>query len=76
MKFMLLDTALIKLHKQYGDIKIDKIKLYDMLFAMGITPYVCAEREYIANIHFYELCAYIEDYPKGAPLDEVFNIGL
>lgn len=76
MDFILLDTALSRLHKQFGDDKISKELLLQMLKSMEVTPYTVLGRDYISSFHLYEITAAILDYPKGAPVDEIFDIGI
>ena len=78
MSPMKLSTAVKRLQKSYGKDKIDRQLVLDMLETMGTQPYYSqiAGDYWIDSFDYYEIDAYIYSYPLGAPVDEIFNIGI
>ena len=77
--FMKLSTAVKRLQKLYGKDKINRQLVLDMLEVNGVQPYYSEYSNgdyYIANTDWCDIACYIADCPKGAPVDEIFNIGI
>ena len=78
MSPMKLSTAVKRLQREYGANKIDRQLVLDMLEVMGVQPYFNSiyDDYWIDSLDYYEITDHISDYPKGAPVDEIFNIGI
>ena len=77
--FMRLSTAVKRLQKTYGKDKINRQLVLDMLEISGVQPYYSKYSSgdyYIANTDWCDIDCDIADYLKGAPVDEIFNIGI
>lgn len=76
--FIKLSTAVKRLQKSYGKDKIDRQLVLDMLDAEGVQPYYSQSVDdyYIADCDYYQIDANIYSYPLGAPVSEIFNIGI
>ena len=75
---MKLTTAVNRLQKSYGVEKIDRQLVLDMLEVIGVQPYYSnlSDDHWIDSNDYYEIDSRISDYPKGAPVEEIFNIGI
>lgn len=78
MSPMKLSTAVKKLQKTYGKDKIYRQLVLDMLEVIGVQPYFNKDADdyWISSFDYYEINCFISDYSKGAPIDEIFNIGI
>ena len=78
MSPMKLTTAVKRLQKRYGKDKIDRQLILDMLDVMGVQPYFSQNFDdyWINSFDYYEITCHIDDYQKGAPVNEIFNIGI
>lgn len=69
-----------KLNKAYKSgvfgSKITKSKVRDMITVLNIKPREYNGEYYIGIDDYCDIIAHIEDFAKGAPTDEVFNIGI
>lgn len=77
--FIKLSTAVKRLQKQFGKDKIDRQLVLDMLHINAVQPYYSIYSDgdyYISAEDLYDIACCIADYPKGAPVDEIFNIGI
>ena len=76
--FIKLSTAEERLQKTYGRERIDRKLLFRMLKSLGIVPYSNPDFDdvYITGYDYVEIESAIDGYKKGAPVDEIFNIGI
>ena len=79
LHFIKLSTAVTRLQRRYGKDKIDRQTILDMLDVLEIQPYfspVCFDDYYITSCDCEMIDDHIYDYKKGAPVNEIFNIGI
>lgn len=76
--FIRLTTAVRRLQNLYGENKINRQLVLDMLEVNGVQPYKSLQTDdyYIDSFDYCEIRDYISDYPKGAPIDDIFDINL
>ena len=78
MSPMKLSTLVKRLQRIYGKDKIDSQLVLDMLSVIGVEPYYSqtVKEYYIDSFDGYEIMCSIADYPLGAPVDKIFDIGI
>ena len=76
--FIKLSTAVTRLQKAYGKDKINRQLVLDMLEVNGVQPYYSsfAGDYYISTFEWGEIDSAIYSYPKGAPVNDIFDIGI
>ena len=75
-----LSRLVHKINNEYKngifDYKVTKAKVKKMIKELNIEPREYDREFYISIEDYYKITACIEDYAKGAPVSEVFNIGI
>lgn len=56
--------------------KVNKTKVKQMIKKLNISPHEYNGKYYIGIEDYIKITNCIDDYAKGAPIDEVFNIGI
>lgn len=78
LPFITLTTTVKRLQKMYGVNKIDRQLVLDMLHTIDVYPYYddATDEMYLPNYMWAVLSDNIDDYKRGAPVNEIFNIGI
>ena len=69
-----IDNVAKRMRKTYNSRKIHNNTILKMCEELYITPFECYGKAYVADYEADLIVWAVEDYEKGAPLSEVFNI--